>query len=97
MAEDADWAHFDRLVELFERAYIELACRRVAGPRWGDDITEAVREIYGQKLREKAVFQGRAWQLALAASDVSTRSTRRSVVDLGDTVCDTFGYRVQLR
>jgi hypothetical protein len=95
--EDPGWARFDRLVELFERAHIELACRRVAGPRWGDDLTEAVRVIYGQKLKENAVFRDRAWQLALAASDVGTRSARRRVVDLCDTLCDTFGYRVQLR
>ena len=95
--EDPGWARFDRLVELFERAHIELACRRVTGPRWGDELTEAVRGIYSQKLRENGVFRDRAWHLALAASDVGTRSARRRVVDLCDVVCDTLEYRVQLR
>ena len=92
MGQDAGWARFDRLVDVFERAYIELACRRVAGPRWGDDITEAVRDIYAHDLREKAVFLDRAWLLALSASEV----TRPSTVDLSDTLCDTLSYRVQL-
>ena len=92
MAEDAGWARFDRLVDVFERAYIELACRRVAGPRRGDCITEAVRDIYADDLREKAVFRDRAWLLALSASEV----TPRSAFDLSDALCDTFSYRVQL-
>ena len=96
MLEDGEWARFDRLVALFERAYIELACRRVAGPRWGDDITEAVRTIYAENLREQAVFRDRAWLLALGASDVTTRSTGCRVADLSDTLCDTLSYRVQL-
>ena len=92
MLEDGAWARFDRLAELFERAYIELACRRVAGPRRDDAITEAVRDIYGQDLRDKGVYRGRAWQLALGASDVNMGPG----VDLRDTLCDTLTYRVQL-
>jgi hypothetical protein len=92
---DAEWARFDRLVELFESAYVELECRRVTGRRWGDVLTEAARAAYGRQLREQGVYRDRAWQLAIAASGVSQPAGR--VVDLSDTVCATFRYRLQLR
>lgn len=95
MLEDPQWARFDRLVALFESAYIELECRRVAGRRWGDELTEAARTAYGQQLRERAVFRDRAWRLAITASAV--RSSEDRVVDLRDALCDTFIYRLQLR
>ena len=91
---DAEWARFDRLVALFESAYVELECRRVTSRRWGDDITEAARAAYGRQLRERAVFRDRAWQLAIAATGVPQAG---ATIDLPDTVCATFRYRLQLR
>ena len=81
---------------MFESAYVELECRRVTGRRLGDDLTEAAREEYGQRLRQHAVFRDRAWRLAIAASGVP-QAGRCDEIDLRDTLCDTFMYRLQLR
>jgi hypothetical protein len=78
---DQEWASFDRMVGVMERAHVERARRRaeVLLDRWPSDDREEFLADLVTSLRSSRAYVDEAWRRALA---LQRAAGRPSVIDL---------------
>ena len=84
MLSDREWASFDRMVGIIERAYIERARRRaeLLLERWPSDDDDAFLADLVASMRSSRAFVDEAWRLALTLQ----RSAAVDTIDLREPV-----------